>query len=134
MRTRTSSVRPGVVLLVVISLLMLFAIVGIAFVIYAEAQASAARIRKESEGQRRPDMDPEELFAYFMSQLIYDTDNPNSALRNESLGRNMYGQPGSTLAYQEVAHTYPDDKNLFMAAQRANDGAVLIPSFVRAGK
>jgi hypothetical protein len=91
--------RRGVVLLVVISLLMLFAIVGIAFVIYAEAQASTARIWKESGSLRRPDIDPEELLAYFLSQLIYDTDNPLSALRGHSLARNIYGQKGNFVPF-----------------------------------
>ena len=83
---RRSSNRQGVILLVVISLLMLFAVAGIAFVIYSEAQATTARIWRESESFRRPDMDPEELLAYFMGQLIYGTDNPQSALRGHDHG------------------------------------------------
>src|SRR5262245_14328363 len=152
--------RCGVVLLVVISLLMLFAIVGIAFVIYAEAQASTARIWKESASQRRPDVDPEELLAYFLGQLIYDTSNPHSALRGHSLARSMYGKPGGTQPYcgtgrlpgdldinyaqfgqnldpdqfgsANPPYTYPDLNNVFLAAVRASDGAVLIPSYQRA--
>src|SRR5262249_2041009 len=44
-------------------------------------------------------MDPELLLAYFLSQFIYDTDNPLSALRGHSLARNMYGGPGGTVPF-----------------------------------
>src|SRR5262245_35206770 len=91
--------RGGVILLVVISLLVLFALVGIAFVIYAEAQANTSRIWREGEAVDGPDMDPELLLAYFLGQLIYDTDNPLSALRGHGLARNMYGRPGGTVPF-----------------------------------
>src|SRR5262249_52046144 len=91
--------RSGVVLLVVISLLVLFALIGIAFVVYAESQANTARIWREGETLQQPDMDPELLLSYFLGQLIYDTDNPFSALRGHSLARPMYGAPGGTLPY-----------------------------------
>src|SRR5438067_3901556 len=89
-----TSSRDGMILLVVISLLVLFSLVGIAFVIYAEGQANTARIWREGETAPQPDMDPEMLLAYFLGQFIYDTDNPHSALRGHSLARNMYGRPG----------------------------------------
>jgi hypothetical protein len=91
--------RGGVVLLVVISLLVLFALVGIAFVVYAEAQANTSRIWREGETIDNPDMDPELLLAYFLGQFIYDTDNPLSALRGHGLARNMYGRPGGTVPF-----------------------------------
>src|SRR5262249_40365666 len=113
------------------------------------------------------DMDPELLLAYFLGQLIYDTDNPQSALRGHSLARNMYGKPGNTIPfcgsgrvhtggnddYYQVdytqysgaardpdqygslnpAYTYPDFNNLYLAAQQASTGEVLIPSYYRMG-
>ena len=84
--------RDGVILLVVISLLVLFSLVGLAFVVYAEGQANTARLWREGETAQLPGMDPELLLSYFLGQLIYDTDNPNSALRGHSLARTMYGQ------------------------------------------
>jgi len=86
--------RRGVILLVVVTMLTVFAIVGISFVLYAEAEAVAARYYKESD-QVRADMDPEALLAFFLGQLIYDLpDNEGgiySALRGYSLARSMYG-------------------------------------------
>src|SRR5262245_16298278 len=160
--------RDGVILLVVISMLVLFSLVGIAFVVYAEAQANTARIWREGETLQQPDMDPELLLSYFLGQLVYDTDNPFSALRGHSLARTMYGAPGGTVPYcgtgrihtpgqddyyqvdytnysggaprnpdqygsANAPYTYPDFNSMFLAAQRAGDSSVLIPSYYRIG-
>jgi hypothetical protein len=167
-RPQAAASRRGVVLLIVISLLVLFALVGIAFVIYAESQANTARIWREGETAQRPDMDPELLLSYFLGQLVYDTDNPFSALRGHSLARTMYGKAGSVVPYNGTGrlhfanglgldefncinytqfagaprdpdqsgslnppYTYPDLNNVFLAAVRASDGAVLLPSYQR---
>src|SRR5271155_2836579 len=99
-RSRTATrTREGVILLVGISMLVLFSLVGIAFVVYAEGQANTSRIWREGETFRQIDMDPELLLAYFLGQMIYDTNNPNSALRGWGLATNMYGQPGSTVPF-----------------------------------
>src|SRR5437667_11577224 len=90
----TPSSRRGVILLVVISLLTLFAIVGLSFVLYADAEAKSSQIFREAEVQNLPDMDPELLFASFLEQLIYDADDITgvySGLRGHSLARTMYG-------------------------------------------
>jgi hypothetical protein len=165
-----SASRHGVILLIVISLLILFSLVGIAFVIYAEGQANIARIWREGENVPRPDMDPELLLSYFLGQLIYDTDNPLSALRGHGLVRNMYGPPGSTIPFNGTGrqhtpapddyynvdytnyaggvprdpnqpgpsspnppYTYPDFNHMYLAAQRAADGRILVPSYYRIG-
>src|SRR5271165_4840116 len=91
--------RPGVVLLVVITLLTLFAVVGIAFVLFAQSEATAARVWRESETLPRPDMDQEMLLAYTLSQLLYGTNNPSSQLIYQSLAENMYGPAGNTVPY-----------------------------------
>ena len=165
-RKQSAVQRDGVILLVVISLLVLFSLVGLAFVVYAEGQANVARLWREAETAQRPDMDQELLLAYFLSQLIYDTDNPHSALRGHSFARTMYGRPGGTVAFNGTGRlhngnpdsflninytqfgapvnfenygspnppwTYPDLNNVFLAAVRASDGSVLIPSYHRPG-
>jgi hypothetical protein len=86
--------RPAVILLVVISLLTLFAVVGLAFVLYANAQAESSRIFRESVSVQTADVDAELLLAYFLGQLVYDRDDQTgiySALRGHSLGRLLYG-------------------------------------------
>jgi hypothetical protein len=97
--------RRGVILMVVLALLTLFAIVGIAFVLYADSEAMSARISKEAESLTRAEVDPEQVFAAFLGQFLYDVpDNYSgvgSALRGHSLARNMYG------ANTGVANTIP---------------------------
>jgi hypothetical protein len=79
---------------VVLSLLTLFAIVSVTFVLYADAEATSSRVKREAEIQSRPDVEPELLLAYFLGQLIYDADDRDglfSGLRGHSLARTMYG-------------------------------------------
>lgn len=95
-RTRKATPsRDGMILMVVLALLTLFAIIGITFVLYSESAALSARFAKEAESLTRPDMNPEECFALVMGQLLYDVNDDNqgvvSALRGQSLARNMYG-------------------------------------------
>src|SRR5215471_15653741 len=89
-----SQERRGIVLLVVMALLTLFATVGLSFVFYAEAEATVASFGTDAPRKNVPDIDPELLLAYYLSQLLYDVDDNNgvySAMRGHSLARNMYG-------------------------------------------
>jgi hypothetical protein len=87
--------RRGVILLVVVALLTLFAIVGISFVIYANSEAASALFAREAVAPAQPDMDPELALAYFLNQFLFDRkDDPTgyySSLRGHSLSRSMYG-------------------------------------------
>jgi hypothetical protein len=93
--TWSSRPRRGMILLVVIALLTLFAVVGLSFVMYANSAATASRLYRESESLNRPDVEPELLFSYFMGQLVYDVPDDErgvySALRGHSLARSMFG-------------------------------------------
>ena len=84
--------RRGIVLLVVLAMLTLFATVAVAFVYFSEGTVTEMTLRKESETISRPD--PELLFAYALGQLVHDTSRPNSSLRTHSLINNMYGATG----------------------------------------
>src|SRR5262245_32524846 len=64
--------RRAAILLVVLSLLTLFAAVGLSFVYYAQSSADAARSARDAQPVSRPDADPELLLAYFLGQLVYD--------------------------------------------------------------
>src|SRR5438105_15921328 len=87
--------RRGVILVVVLALLTLFAIVGLSLVLYADAAAIASRSFREAESETQPDVNPELLFPYFMGQLVYDTSDDEkgiySCMRGHSLARNLYG-------------------------------------------
>jgi hypothetical protein len=92
--------REGIILLVVITLLTLFALAGLAFVYYAQAKSDAARVYREARdnkfgGTDGPDTPPEELFGEFLRQAIYDVGDDAvsaaSAMRGHSFARTMYG-------------------------------------------
>jgi hypothetical protein len=75
--------------------LTLFAIVGLSFVLYAQAEAESSRLSKESFTLRQPLESPDRMWSFALSQLLYDSfDNGSgvySGLRGHSLARSMYG-------------------------------------------
>jgi hypothetical protein len=76
-------------------MLTLFAVVGLSFVFYADSEATSSRVSREAETLRLPDVDAEQAFALFLSQLIFDVNDDTtgvlSGLRGHSLARLMYG-------------------------------------------
>jgi hypothetical protein len=119
MRLNRNDERRGVILMVVLALLTLFAMVGITFVLYAQAEATSARIAREGETEQRADMPPEECLAMFLNQLLYDvhdTTGYNSGLRGHSLARSMYGYnstPGvaNIIPFNGVGRLHTDGNN-----------------------
>ncbi len=95
MRFQRNNERRGVILMVVLALLTLFAIVGVAFVLYAQSEATSARVAREAETAQRADIPPEECLAMFLGQFLYDvpddTTGVGSGVRGHSLARTMYG-------------------------------------------
>jgi len=83
--------RRGIVLLIVLTMLTLFALVGVSFVLIASSQETSARIAREAETNFRPTIDPEAAFAFALGQIIYDFPDGKSSLWGHGLARNMYG-------------------------------------------
>src|SRR5262245_36284880 len=81
----------GVVLLVVLGMLFLFAAVGLTFAVIARTEGVAARNfkRQLTNGINAPDPTPSINEA--LSQLLYDTTEGASAVRGHSLARDMFG-------------------------------------------
>jgi hypothetical protein len=101
MLRRNQVPRRGMILLVVLSMLTLFAIVGITFVMYASSAADSARISRDSETALRVDFEPEQAMAYFLNQFVFDSSDVDaggmgSAMRGHSLLRSMYGYNSDT--------------------------------------
>src|SRR5262245_51740832 len=108
--------RRGVVLLVVMALLALFAAVGLTFVFYADATATASQDFRERATNMRADVSPELLLAYYLAQLIYDVDDTNgaySAMRGHSLARAMYGSNATNnVPYSGIGRAHYNEAKL----------------------
>src|SRR5262245_43499413 len=87
--------RRGAILLVVLVLLALFAVIGVAFVLYAQSEAVNARIHREIGSIAVEPPDPTAPANQFLQQLIYPVPqgggNATSALRGHELARLAYG-------------------------------------------
>ena len=118
--------RRGIVLLVVIAMLTIFAVIGVAFVYYADAERTSSKYYREAQAAPQPDVDPEIAFGYFLQQLIFPVSDggPNadpsgvfSVLRGHELLRNMFGwnyklNPNGTImdpALSKVFNNQPYD-------------------------
>lgn len=102
--------RRGVILMVVLILLTLFAIVGLSFALYTSSEAQSSQLAREAVVQPRPDAEPELLASFFLGQLIYDTDDVRgvySALRGHSLARSMYGAYYARQGDPDIPNTVP---------------------------
>lgn len=86
--------RRGVLLLVVLSLLVLFLMVGTAFVITAKQSEKAAKSSMKSAVRLAGEAAQADLLDEVLHQIVRDTNNPNSSLRFHSLLGDMYGNDG----------------------------------------
>ncbi len=114
--TQPVAPRKGVILLVVLSMLMLFAIVGVSFVIYANSEAATNRTVMTSVGQSTFDVDPELLCSMALGPIIYDVPDDArgaySALRGHGIARNMYGYNDAAGALNNDAYSGPGRLNV----------------------
>lgn len=89
--------RRGAILLIVLTMLALFAVIGLSFVLYSESEATAARIHKDGRNTPSDDLppDPNAVAGEFLGQLIYPVPDTGDALlsgfRGHELARLMYG-------------------------------------------
>ena len=74
---RAGNRRNGIVLLIVMAMLALFAAVALTFVFYADSEAQAAQMARQGLVKDLPFIDQETLAAFFLKQLIYPGDDTN---------------------------------------------------------
>lgn len=89
---RGSRSRRGVLLLVVLSMLVLFALIGITFVLVASQSRRA--MRGEARQDQQTDTPSRQLDDVF-AQIVRDTTNARSAIQNHSLLADLYGFAGA---------------------------------------
>ncbi|BBO32191.1 hypothetical protein [Lacipirellula parvula] len=86
--------RRGVLLLVVLSLLVLFMMVGTAFIITAKQSEKTAKTAMKASVRLASEAAQTQLLDEVLLQVLRDTNNPNSSLRFHSLLGDMYGNEG----------------------------------------
>jgi hypothetical protein len=110
LRHSSNDARRGIILIVVLALLTLFAIVGLSFVLYAQAEAESSRLYKEDKNLRKPLESADRMMAFAWSKLLYDdfddATGVYSSIRGHSLARSMYGFDNA-LAYDRSTTNPP---------------------------
>lgn len=148
-RKPASQDRRGVILLVVLAMLTIFALVGLSFVLYADSAATRARIFREAGTLNRfGDVRETALLSAtaaweeFLGQVLYDVNDDQlgvaSALRGHSLGRTLYGWNDAPGALNDRPYTGTgrlqeaifgtDNRSLINYTYFANDGALRDPA------
>src|SRR5436190_582555 len=84
-------VRKGVVLLIVLALLGLFAGMALTFVFYAESSAEASNMASVAQTAGAADVESELLLSFYLGQQLYPTDDIYSALRGQDLATTIFG-------------------------------------------
>ncbi len=105
--------RRAAILIVVLALLALFAVVGLSFIFYADAEATSARIYREAQGQSQGPSavvppDGGEAANQFVGFLVYGAKDTGgdllNGMRGHSLAELLYGWSGKA-----GVHTVPFD-------------------------
>ncbi|QDV72152.1 hypothetical protein [Botrimarina mediterranea] len=90
-RGRGRAERRGVLLLVVLSMLVLFLLLGTTFLLTSGQYRTASKIVEKAH---RTTFQPADLLERALMQLVRDTNNSSSVIRYHSLLRDMYGVDG----------------------------------------
>lgn len=95
------SARRGILLLVVLSMLTLFLLIGTAFIVSSNQYRKANKIRAKLTEASNSSIDQQDLLNEVINQLVRDTNNPFSSIRYHSLLRDMYGNDGVRIGPNE---------------------------------
>jgi len=108
-----SAQRSGILLLVVLSMLTLFLLIGTAFIVSANHYRKTNKILAKQTEASNSSVDQGNLLGEVINQLVRDTNNQNSSLRFHSLLRDMYGNDGilAEIGVVEWATAVPGDGN-----------------------
>ncbi len=90
--------RRGIILVVILGMLALMALIGVTFATFS----GQARINARNFSQSKNNIGSAEMMEFALTQLIYDTANPLSAIRGHSLLRDMYGNDATHNGYLTV--------------------------------
>ena len=95
--------RRGILLLVVLSMLTLFLMLGTAYLVSANYYRKAAKLNARAAEASYLKVDQASLLEQVINQLVRDTNNQHSALRFHSLLRDLYGNDGLTARIDQTS-------------------------------
>ncbi len=116
------SPRRGILLLVVLSMLTLFLLIGTAFIVSANHFRRSMKIQAGVTQTSNSSIDQGRLLDEVINQLVRDTNNQNSSLRFHSLLRDMYGNDG---IFGEIGVVEWADENSGPGALNPTNGQML---------
>lgn len=105
LRGRKAGERRGVLLLVVLSMLVLFLLLGTTFLLTSGQYRTASKI---VEQENRTTFQPADLLERALMQLVRDTNNTTSVVRYHSLLRDLYGVDGFVARVYAATPTLTD--------------------------
>jgi hypothetical protein len=112
--------RRGAILLIVLTLIALFSVVGLSFALYAEAEAVSARTRREAMAENDAIPSQERAASQFLSVMLYPSEGGGTygtgngtlnALRGHDFATMMYGNNaagGNTIPYNGIGTVSED--------------------------
>ena len=123
-RRATRDPRRGILLLVVLSMLTLFLLIGTAFIVTSKQYQQTNKTRARLTETANSSIDQQDLLNEVLNQLLRDTRNVNSSLRFHSLLRDMYGNDGVRIGPTEQVSfltRWPDSfDNLELVSRSGN--------------
>ena len=133
LNSKTDVKRSGMILLIVVAFLSMFLVVGTTYLLVADSIRRTSDFDlnatdKRSDFALMPDIDPRYMFNFALGQILYDVADPgigttNSALRGNSLARDIYGsyiEGGlNDRPFQRTPpYTYPDSNHLYLGSYK----------------
>lgn len=118
-RANRPAERRGVLLLVVLSMLVLFLLVGTTFLVTSGQYRTASKVVEKAN---RATFQPADLLERALMQVVRDTNNRSSAIRYHSLLRDLYGVDGFV---GRVASQATVTRRFFTDAYQQEDEQVL---------
>lgn len=91
--------RRGAILLIVLTLVALFAVVGLSFALYAEAEALAARTRREAKATSDDPPPADAMASLFLGQMLYSGETGAAYGTGNSILKPTRGTEHATMVY-----------------------------------
>ena len=98
-RTESRSTRRGAILLIVLTLIALFSVVGLSFALYAEAEALSSRTRREAKATDDGPPPVDQLASTALGKMLFPDETGATYGIGNALLKTTRGHDGATMVY-----------------------------------